>query len=252
MKTSEELFTICSSWKQAVDTSVGYQDSRLVEKLTSNLRFNPPWLDFSPKILNTRIMELMAVIQYVLKNRNKSIIRVADVGGGNGYMGVAISKLFPEIKWKWVVYESTEIAEAYSSVLNQSNVISFAPTPELFKTSVGPICNVPDIILISCTLQYVENPYALMEKILEISAPKIVMRIPLISTENDIATVQDFGKIGGYAGLKAISWPMWWFSRTKFIQYIEKTSTIDFQWITDSESYRFMDNDIPLEGLVCW
>ena len=44
-------------------------------------------------------MKLIAAVQYVLKNRNNSRIRVADVGGGNGYMGVAISKLFPEIKW---------------------------------------------------------------------------------------------------------------------------------------------------------
>ena len=166
-------------------------------------------------------------------------------------MGVAISKLFPEIKWEWIVYESTEIAEAYSSVLNQSNLISFAPTPELFKASAGSILNVQDIILISGTLQYIEDPYALLEKCLGVPAPKIVMRIPLQSTENDIATVQDFEKIGGYSGLDAISWPMWWFSRHKFIQYIKQSSTIDFQWVTDSESYRFMGTDIALEGLVC-
>jgi putative methyltransferase (TIGR04325 family) len=231
--------------------STGYQDSRLVENLTSNLRLNPPWLDFKLQILNTRIMELMAAIQYVLKNNKKCEIRVADVGGGNGYMGVAISKLFPEIKWEWVVYESTEIAEAYSSVLNQSNVISFAPTPELFKTSVGSVRKLPDIILISGTLQYIEYPYALLQKLLGVPVPKIVMRIPFQSTENDIVTVQDFEKIGGYAGLNAVSWPMRWFSRPKFIQYIKQSSTIDFQWVTDSESYRFMGNDIALEGLVC-
>ena len=231
--------------------SVGYQDSRLVENLKSNLKLNPPWLDCKLEILNTRIMELMAAIQYVLKNNKKFVIRVADVGGGNGYMGFVISKLFPEIKWEWVVYESTEIAEAYSSVLNQSNVISFAPTPELFKTFVGSGRKVPNIILISCTLQYIEDPYALLEKLLGVPVPKIVMRIPFISTEDDIATVQDFEKIGGYAGLKAISWPMWWFSRHKFIQYIKQSSTIDFQWISDSESYKFMGDDIALEGLVC-
>lgn len=251
MKTTEELFTVCSSWKQAVAISVGYQDSRLVENLTNNLRFNPPWLDVNPQILNTRIMELMAAIQYAVRNKNKSALKVADVGGGNGYMGAYMNKLFPEIKWEWIVYESTEIAEAYSSVLNQSNVISFAPTPELFKKSDGSICNAPDIILISCALQYIQDPYALLEKILEISAPKIIMRIPFLSTVNDIATVQDFKKIGGYAGLEAISWPMWWFSRDKFVQYIKQSSTIDFQWVTDSESYSFMGKDISLEGLVC-
>ncbi len=77
------------------------------------------------------------------------------------------------------------------------------------------------------------------------------MRIPFVDLDYDIPVVQDFEKLGGYVGAKSVSWPMWWFSRKKFLEFIAANDSINYQWVTDSESYRFMSRDIPLEGLVC-
>jgi hypothetical protein len=63
--------------------------------------------------------------------------------------------------------------------------------------------------------------------------------------------VQNLTKLGGYAGLDVMSWPAWWFSKDKFIKYIQQTSIIDFQWVSDTESYRFDGQDVALEGLIC-
>ena len=77
------------------------------------------------------------------------------------------------------------------------------------------------------------------------------MRIPFVDLDCDIQVVQDFEKLGRYAGAKSVSWPMWWFSRKKFVEFFSANDVINYQWATDSESYRFMSRDIPLEGLVC-
>ena len=157
------------SWEMAFANSIGYQNDQLVENLANNLRSNPPWINVNPKVLNTRIMELMAAVQYVVRGKDKLVIKVADVGGGNGYMGVYMSKLFPEIKWEWTVYESPEVAKAYCTVLEQLDIIAFAPINDLFKKSGDSLCNAPDIILMSGALQYIEEPYVLLDKILKIA-----------------------------------------------------------------------------------
>jgi hypothetical protein len=96
-----------------------------------------------------------------------------------------------------------------------------------------------------------KKPYKILDGIFKSNVPKIMMRIPFVDLDYDIPVVQDFEKLGGYVGAKSVSWPMWWFSRKKFLEFIAANDSINYQWVTDSESYRFMSRDIPLEGLVC-
>lgn len=247
MKTSTSIFKVCASWEEAKKKSVGYTVPELVRNLLTNFRENPPWLSVDVSNLDSRIMELVASFSLVTKGANNRVLNVVDLGGGNGYMGVYMQKLFPDIQWNWTVYESKEIANAYASVAKDSNIIDYKPL-ESFLNNIES--EKIDIILMSCSLQYLEKPYSILGLLLETSMPKIISRIPFIDSNSDIITIQDLSKIGGYAGISKISWPAWWFSRSKFFNTITKKNKIIANWVTDSESYYFQDEQIPLEGLI--
>lgn len=246
MKTHQEIFSIVSSWETAVKLSAGYQAPLMIENLALNLKQNPPWRSSPAVPLTSRLMELIAAFLIATQDNKRNELRVADIGGGNGYMGVCIKRLFPHIQFHWVVYESSKIADAYSRVTSTSDPIRFKSF-EFLNQDIHQI----DLILASCALQYFEDPYTTLDFLLGAPAPKIIMRIPFTKTGDDIITIQDFSNIGGYAGIKSISWPAWWLSKEKFSRRISAKNKIILEWVTDSESLLFQGKQIPLEGIVC-
>lgn len=122
-------------------------------------------------------------------------------------MGYYISKIFPDLHWVWNVYESSKVAAAYSSfrdfVLPKNIELNFISSDVLFSGNEGELAI--DLILISCALQYFEEPYEILGRVFKNSAPKIMIRIPFVDLDYDIPVVQDFEKLGGYAGAKSVS-----------------------------------------------
>lgn len=254
-KTTLELFEIRKSWSEAVEKSKSYKDPDLVTALLCNFATNSPCVLKPVAPLNSRVVELFAAVLYSLKQfpPAHTTVRVADIGGGNGYMAYQISKLLPDRHFVWNVYESPRVAAAYSNLIGLAFPINlklnFVSSDSLFDGNEGG--SEIDLILISCALQYFERPYRVLDEVFKFNCPKIIMRITFVDLSYDISVIQNFEKLGGYAEAKSVSLPMWWFSRMKFMAFIAENEVINYSWVTDSESYRFMSRDIPLEGLVC-
>jgi hypothetical protein len=100
-KTTFELFKTCNSWSEAVQKSNGNEEKELISALLSNFARNSPWIQKPSANLDSRLIELFAAFLYSLRfiSPSRTPIKVADLGGGNGYMGYYISKLFPELHW---------------------------------------------------------------------------------------------------------------------------------------------------------
>ena len=163
------------------------------------------------------------------------------MGGGNGYLGVALRRMLPEVIWDWIVIESNACASAYSRFENEANIkwISTDHFDWKSKSTIG---------LVSCALQYLECPEKTFRKIASICEFMILMRLPILDSAEHILTKQTF-----YEGLHQVpdsSWPHWFFSRRRLFDLIAETGDIAYQWTTPTESYIFEGNPVVLEGVL--
>lgn len=244
--TNRELFPRMNSWDQAIDQSVGYEDSTLINYYVESIRRNPPWENPDPLHFSQRELELSCAFQRVLlddpfSSALPASFRVLDVGGGNGYLGATIRRMLPNISWDWTVIESKSCASAYSQFQSAANIIWTSSEQHDWSVS-------SDINLVSCALQYLEHPDQELIKIANCCKYLVLMRLPLLDSPDHILTKQTFHD--GLHPVPTSSWPHWFLSRTRLHATISTIGDIIYQWTTLSESYLFEGTMIPLEGML--
>jgi putative methyltransferase (TIGR04325 family) len=237
--TNQETFTRCISWEDADKKSLGYQDSGLVKKLVESNRQNPPWIRKENDYLNSREIELSCALMRTVGKGEDCRIKVADVGGGNGYMATTARRILPWINWEWYVYESPAIASAY---------VEFEVGADIKWKCADDFSEEFDVGLMSCSIQYLKNPMEVIKKLSLRSQFLIIMRIPFIDSVDDVVTTQRF--IEGIYNDSNASWPAWFFSRQKFDAELENLGTIIYRWKTPTEILLFEGVNVQLEGML--
>jgi putative methyltransferase (TIGR04325 family) len=236
-------FTVLDTWEEASRHSAGYEDSQLVSNLVAQLKIKKPWIQEPglDKNIDERSMQLLFALQLATMNVG-ALVRVADIGGGNGYMGYIARRWLSHLQWDWTVFESASIAASYSVFESEAGIKWFSnPKDDFIETY--------DVAILSCTLQYVEDPYDLLRKAAASSRYLLIMRLPFVAFgETDVCTVQRPLE-GVYAESQA-SWPCWFFSRSNFESFIESQGQVLCRWVTTSETVTLRNVTIPLEGLL--
>jgi putative methyltransferase (TIGR04325 family) len=229
------------NWQEAVSKSRSYVDSNLVESLTQQLQND--LVNRSSPI--SREMETVRK-SHLLLGWSFSCIgitnpKIADIGGGNGYMFDWIKSAYPLVNPNWIVFESKEIAEAYQ-MYSAGLGISFASSTPLDKTLHF------DLTIISCTLQYLDNWEDVLEAAFIASKYVLLMRMPLIHSNQHKVYVQTPGH-GLYVDTSA-SWPIRLFSRKDFMLNLERMSEVVFSTYDPEETFPFEGGIFPLETFL--
>lgn len=232
---------LVSSWEEALSLSTSYIDNQLIISLTEQFQN-----DLSNRFSATnRHMETVRKCHLLLgwsfSCLGVSRPRIADIGGGNGYMFDWIKSAYPSVVPNWVVYESKEITEAYNKV-SEGLAVSFASSATFNKSSDF------DLTIISCALQYIDNWKDILETAFCTSKYVLLMRIPLIESKEHQVFVQTPGS-GLYFDSNA-SWPIRMFSRKRFMQNLEKVSEFIFSAYDPEETFPFGGKVIPVETFL--
>jgi putative methyltransferase (TIGR04325 family) len=117
--------------------------------------------------------------------------------------------------------------------------ISFIPSSLLDKTSHF------DLAILSCTLQYLDNWKDVLEAACMTSKYVLIMRLPLIDSNQHEVYVQTPGH-GLYADTSA-SWPIRLFSRKNFMLNLERMSEVIFSTYDPEETFPFEGGIFSLE-----
>ena len=226
------------SWEEALLLSRSYIDNQLILSLTKQFQN-----DLGKRFANTnRQMETVRKCHLMLgwgfSCLEVSHPRIADIGGGNGYMFDWIKSAYPSVAPNWIVYESKEIATAYQKY-STGLAISFAPSTSFTKS-----CDF-DLTIISSAIQYLDNWKDILETAFSTSKYVLLMRVPLIDSNDHQVFVQTPGT-GLYLDSKA-SWPVRMFSRKKFIQNLENLSEFIFSTYDPEETFPFEGEVFPVE-----
>jgi putative methyltransferase (TIGR04325 family) len=233
----EELKSV-RDWEEALLLSRSYVDSALVVSLTKQFQSDVATRLSGVERKMETVRKCHLLLGWNFSCHEITRPKVADIGGGNGYMFDWIKSAHPLISPDWVVFESKEIAEAYEK-FSADIGISFAAST-LFNDS----CEF-DLTIISCAIQYLYNWEDVLETAFKTSKYVLLMRTPLIDSDEHQVFVQTPGS-GLYLDSNA-SWPLRMFSRKKLMRKLERLSETIFSTYDPEETFPFNGSIFPLE-----
>lgn len=230
-----------SSWQEAVEQSKGYDDPSLIDALACEFREN--LITRNNTLDNTwwSIRKCHLILGWKLSCQNVDSPRIADFGGGNGYMFDWIKSTQVGAKPNYTVFESQEIAKAYSRIENDLG-ITFSPDHK-FNDSLRF-----DLTILSCTLQYLEHWEELLKLALQISEFVLIMRTPVINSTSDCIFIQE--PLKGIYKDSFASWPMRFLPRKKLSAILDLHSVTVFSALDFEETFPYMGNQYPHETFL--
>lgn len=231
----------CDSFAQASLLASGYEDSSLVERFGLQMRSQPPWLrPVADRYKGSRVIELACALQIAVEKVSTERFRVIDWGGGNGYLGVEMQRLLPNMSFEWIVVESHAVYTEYSG-LDTPNWLSFQPPSCLENVEA-------DLFLASGSLNYVENPWSVIRKASSLASHMLLMRLPILRNEpTHVAALQKPRGDDLYSKVDA-SLATWLFALNPFDHFLEQMGTEVYRWQSAVEKWEFEDEVFSLEG----
>ena len=229
--TNPKDFNVVKSWNEALELAAGYENQKLIQYYVENMRASEPWNKWklSEKTetqLSEREIVFLTFLMTALADLKKDKVFILDIGGGNGYFAHVARKMLPHIQLDWLILESEGCANAYKQFESVSNI---RWTHELGNETT------PDITIFSCSLQYLEKPFEVLDHAIAISRWLLLMRLPLTDEQINQVTVQKV-----HYEPHHFSWPCWFFSKEQFLSRINMSATrrINYKCLDESVLYK--------------
>lgn len=209
-----------SSWSAAMKKSEGYDSQEILKKVTASASLVRDGLAVYERdsMLFDHIEYSFPLLSGLLwiAGRNKGILNVMDFGGslGSSYFQ---NKLFldtvPDVNW--CIVEQPEVVKTGIEKFEDKRLHFFYSIDECLKSYDI------HVVLLSSVLQYLEEPYNLLNNIISYKPEYIIIdRTPFVK-RNDRITVQ---KVNPY--IYKGSYPCWFFNKEKFISVLTSRYTL--------------------------
>jgi putative methyltransferase (TIGR04325 family) len=204
-----------SSWEQAKLDSSGYDASNILEKIKhATLKVKNGEALFERDSVcfyhaDNRYPALTCLLYIALRKNNQ--LNVLDFGGSlASFYFQHISILNSIAKLRWGVVEQPHFVSWGLEHLS-SDSLKFYKTSTEFITEGSP-----DVIFLSSVLQYLQDPYQMLNQLLQLNAEYILLdRSSFINGSTDRLTVQTVPK-----SIYDAKYPAWFLSWEKFHQLI--------------------------------
>lgn len=166
-------------------SDASYEDPELCRMIAEKTRIYREKLSQTPVDLNAAQSFLLSVIQKILVEDKTTTLNVLDLGGACGAHYFEIKRLLPKnVGLKWMVIETAEMVRAASQIEKETSELFFCS--ELDQTDLKP-----QLIHSSSTLQYVPQPYVLIEQLKKTGTEWMFFNRMMFNTgKNDLITIQ--------------------------------------------------------------
>jgi putative methyltransferase (TIGR04325 family) len=207
-----------SSWAQAQALCSGYSSDIILQKL----------VHAQTEVLNERADYERDTVLFFKKEFNfflvssffyavrAGAIRVVDFGGALGSAYFQNRDAFGATKLSWAVVEQENVVQVGKEKFQNENLNFFHSLIEA-KNS-----NQAQILFSSCTLPYLEQPYQILQEIIDSDFEFIILdRIGFNAGEGTRLTVQKVPR-----SIYSASYPCWFLNETKFLDMISEKYTL--------------------------
>jgi putative methyltransferase (TIGR04325 family) len=192
LRTATVFDDCVTTWGEATTKSTGYSDSIILEKVTtafSESIASGKLIERDSVVLNLEDAEhsypLLFALQYSA-NLNKNNLKVLDYGGslGSTYRQYeSFLKNFESIKWSII---------EQSHFVKKGREFNFSDNLSFFETLQDCLVdNKPNLALFSSSLQYLEDPFEILNQVSESNIQILVLdRIPIYTSHPHSVSVQ--------------------------------------------------------------
>jgi len=219
------------SWEIALQESVGYSSAEIIEKVKkATLKVkNGQAIYERDSVLFDEIdysWPLLSALMWVSVQKQGSL-KVIDFGGSLGSTYFQNKKFLDELHHvEWNIIEQENFVMAGRECI-ENDIIQFFYSVNECTREKGR----PDILILSCTLPYIERPYELMEELLGHKIPHIIIDNTFFNYENrDRITIQKVPP-----SIYTASYPCWFLSYEKIKSIITENYTIVTEHKNDSK-----------------
>jgi len=202
-----------SSFDDAAASSKGYNDfavANAAARRLSEMKTSAPAVE-----IDARFQQVHSAICVAIDRMRKQALSVLDIGGGNGNYFFRLRPLFSSVTVGWHVVETSSMVAAVQSVAG----------PEVTFSTAIPDGRVFDVALISGTLQYLSEPYAVLAGAARAAPWLILTRLPIHDGPHDRFLVQTVP-----ADIHEGSMPITIFSAVKIEAAIRAVGTVELSW----------------------
>ena len=213
-------------WREIVKETKGYEADNILNKCKNALlkvkNGEYPYERDSVLFDTLQIFyPLLSALFYVALQYN-SELNLIDFGGSLGSTYYQNRDLLKKgkIKFSWNVVEQEHFVKCGKEYFETDELKFMHDLIETTKSRKISVC------LLSGVLQYLESPYAILEKIFNSDIEYIIIdRTTFTNNNKDVLTIQTVHK-----EIYEAKYPAWFFSFDMFQKYIEKKYEIIYSW----------------------
>jgi len=232
------------SWNDAIQACTGYESDLILKKTKEALLKvkNGEAVYERDSVLFDEIQyswPLLAGLMWVAA-QSGGRLNVLDFGGSLGstyYQNREFLEQLIHVRWN-IVEQPKHVS--VGKEFFEDEMLRFYPTIEEYHKN-----NSPDVIIMSGVLQYLENPYEILESLFDLPSDYIIIdRTPFWNGEIDHIFVQHVP-----SSIYEASYPSWIFSKDKIYRLFKtKKWKIIAQFKTDDYLSGFVD--LSFEGII--
>lgn len=214
MKGRSGAFRDCATWGEARKASTGYDTDLILNKVRDSLlkvkKGEAVYERDSVLFDEIRYSwPLLAGLLWIASQKGGRL-NLVDFGGSLGSTYYQNRKFLAHLEeLRWNIVEQKKFVECGKRDFENEHLKFHEDLDECVREQG------PDAILFSSALQYLEKPYAMLEKVLSLGFEFVLFdRTPLLSKGDDRITVQKVPR-----AIYEASYPAWFFNRDKFLSF---------------------------------
>jgi putative methyltransferase (TIGR04325 family) len=205
-----------STWSEAAQKCEGYGTAAVLERVVAaatavregRATYERDSLVFYEKAYD---WPLLSCLLWAANHEDREL-NVLDFGGSLGSSYYQHRPWFKNLRrLRWSIVEQENFVRVGREKF-QDDTLRFFPDIDTCIREENPT-----VLLLSCVLQYLEEPYALLDALLDKAFEVIVLdRTPLLDGSKSRITLQHVGE-----RIYPATYPAWFFSRTEFLRVFE-------------------------------
>ncbi|MCZ4222987.1 methyltransferase, TIGR04325 family [Pedobacter rhodius] len=223
------------SFDEAKERCTGYDESHILNRIvetTGKVRDGEAVYERDGIIYDeVQVNHILLSILLLVAGRNGNKLTLIDFGGslGTSYYQ-CIKYLSHLVELNWCIIEQANYVEVGKKSFENAHVKFYYTIEECIADG-----KTPDILLISSTLQYIKEPYNLLNHLQSVNIPYLMLDlVGYNDTEDDRITIQKVPPV--FYGIEA-SYPCIFFGKDKLKNQIKKNYELEFDFISESQKY---------------
>jgi putative methyltransferase (TIGR04325 family) len=233
------------NWQQAKNRSGNYDDHLILEKVkqASMKVIKGEAVYERDSVLFDQIQyswPLLATLLWIAAKK-KGVLKVADFGGSLGssyFQNRSFLSIISQLQWN--IIEQRSFVECGQKDF-QNDVLHFFYNSDQMIAQQG----LPDLLILSCVLPYLENPYEILENLIQYKIPHIIIDNTYFNYENrDRICIQRIPP-----EIYNASYPCWFLN----YEHVQNTLANTYEMISthQNDSFIFLDGKkIQYRGLL--